>query len=728
MGNLENKIRMLLAGLILYTGIAITPLHAQYDASNNRKKTEYVNKETIKGIVVDEHGKPIKDAHVTVSIDDRVYGTITQKYGHFSLAVPSGEYKVRISHLGYAPIEVAEDDSFLEIILEEKTTPLEEVIIYMGRKVETAEKRRAAADVTGGDITAMIRLSPLMEERSRIDKMPVVAGIRQPVERGGVPAPGATRLATIKDGTNSLVHDVVADYFGDAEHNSIPADVRIEPRFSDENSTLASFGVPEYFVCASRKQTVNIIYSGSNYPIMQALIRPFLDMNSSTILPHYNSIEVNGIRRFNSWKLQSSGSFSIESARLLNENVGRFANSSLTADVKKGFFNLKALGDVTEHSFTLATQVNNFSTDATQVVDDAPINNDITITYTALRMNNAYRSDNTTIGIRTTYQEGKRTKEEDREDNNENDLLKTIDQFIHVATFGVYGVQSIPLDMLVLKLGFGIDRISGSTLEDIRTSYPATTASARLHWDINGIQLSLGSMYAEKFHPGGPIKNGDDGSFVEDGKPEKDLRGVASAEWNADKEYVFVQSMKIIADAHRLRDITHYDYRLDGTSYGIGIKIETQYSPSNALYWNNTIVASLRHAELDGRRTDYDELATATLVSMLQFGKNFVYGTVIAGTGRPITPMYWEEVMQDSIATGEYAWQRGEDNSTTLPEHVTFGITAGRNWKMFGREWTAKAMVDGLGKKVIDYVYRADRTKGPINELILVGGSIDVKF
>ena len=56
------------------------------------------------GTVQDTTGSPI--SYATLSIDQARYGALTDERGRFRIAIPRGNHQVRISHLGYKPLEV----------------------------------------------------------------------------------------------------------------------------------------------------------------------------------------------------------------------------------------------------------------------------------------------------------------------------------------------------------------------------------------------------------------------------------------------------------------------------------------------------------------------------------------------------------------------------------------------------------------------------------------------
>lgn len=81
---------------------------------------------TVKGFIKDESGEPM--AGVNVVVEGTTIGTMTDGDGHFSLNVPSGKNRIKVSYIGYKEqvLSVA-DRKELSIILREDSEVLDEV-------------------------------------------------------------------------------------------------------------------------------------------------------------------------------------------------------------------------------------------------------------------------------------------------------------------------------------------------------------------------------------------------------------------------------------------------------------------------------------------------------------------------------------------------------------------------------------------------------------------------
>ncbi len=83
---------------------------------------------TVRGTVVDTNGESIIGASVVVK-DDRSVGTISDVDGHFTLTVPSEKTVLVVSYVGMRTREVKASRSHLEIVLEDDSQMLDEMVV-----------------------------------------------------------------------------------------------------------------------------------------------------------------------------------------------------------------------------------------------------------------------------------------------------------------------------------------------------------------------------------------------------------------------------------------------------------------------------------------------------------------------------------------------------------------------------------------------------------------------
>lgn len=100
-----------------------------------RKRSLVLPSQTIEGTVFDLYSKEVIST-ATVSITGTSLGTITNQDGRFRISIPDSlaDASLRISHVGYENYEEAlsELDRWVELALEPKVIPLQEVVIRPG--------------------------------------------------------------------------------------------------------------------------------------------------------------------------------------------------------------------------------------------------------------------------------------------------------------------------------------------------------------------------------------------------------------------------------------------------------------------------------------------------------------------------------------------------------------------------------------------------------------------
>ena len=102
----------------------------RYDLTNSNLSN------TVSGIVSDQTGNPLPG--VSVFIRGTSIGTITQIDGRYSLAIPAGGGELVFSYIGFHQQTRAINNSIINVVLEEDTQQLEEVVV-----VALATQRRA---------------------------------------------------------------------------------------------------------------------------------------------------------------------------------------------------------------------------------------------------------------------------------------------------------------------------------------------------------------------------------------------------------------------------------------------------------------------------------------------------------------------------------------------------------------------------------------------------------
>ena len=130
------------------------PAAISYAASDNGATSVNVTQQngTCKGVVKDKTGEAVIGASVVVK--GTTNGVITDLDGNFVLSnVPDGAV-IQISYVGYSPQEVKYTGKPLDIILQEDTQTLDEVVVTaMGIKRSEKSLGYAVSSVKGDEIT-----------------------------------------------------------------------------------------------------------------------------------------------------------------------------------------------------------------------------------------------------------------------------------------------------------------------------------------------------------------------------------------------------------------------------------------------------------------------------------------------------------------------------------------------------------------------------------------------
>ncbi|MBI9054301.1 MAG: TonB-dependent receptor [Bacteroidales bacterium] len=99
------------------------------------------NKYTISGFIKDESGEELIGA--TIYVPKLKSGTVTNVYGFYSLTLPSGDYNIDFSYIGYEPIQKQlsfNKDISMNVVLAESSKTIDEVVVVAERKNENIIK------------------------------------------------------------------------------------------------------------------------------------------------------------------------------------------------------------------------------------------------------------------------------------------------------------------------------------------------------------------------------------------------------------------------------------------------------------------------------------------------------------------------------------------------------------------------------------------------------------
>ena len=116
----------------------------RYDLTNNNLSN------TVSGIVYEKTGEPLIGA--SVNIRGTSIGTITDINGRYSLAIPAGGGELVFSYIGFRQKIQPINNSIINVMLEEDTQVLEEVVA-VGYGVTNDVARRELSQLSGGLLT-----------------------------------------------------------------------------------------------------------------------------------------------------------------------------------------------------------------------------------------------------------------------------------------------------------------------------------------------------------------------------------------------------------------------------------------------------------------------------------------------------------------------------------------------------------------------------------------------
>jgi len=139
------------------------------------------NKYTINGYVTDESGEMLIGANVYVS--SLTAGTVTNKYGFYSITIPGGEYRLNFSYIGYqinTEKILLNKDLRLNIMLEPENRELDEVVI----RADRVDKNIRDLEMSSVKLPAKTikRIPALMGEVDIIKSIQLLPGVKMSVE------------------------------------------------------------------------------------------------------------------------------------------------------------------------------------------------------------------------------------------------------------------------------------------------------------------------------------------------------------------------------------------------------------------------------------------------------------------------------------------------------------------------------------------------------------------
>ena len=231
----------------------------------------------VQGTVRDASGQPVIGAYI-IQVSNSTNGTITDIDGKYSIAVGSGD-QIKVTCIGYADQILTVTSSTMDIVLQEDTTQLDEVVVI---GYGTAKK----SSLTG----ALSQVSSKSFEDQKVTRVDqALQGRASGVAvTNTVGAPGGNVRIRIR-GANSILGDnsplFVVDGFVGADFNTInPNDIKSMEVLKDASSTAiyGSRGANGVVLITTKSGNsngkVNVVYDGNvsvskiikNYDLLSA--------------------------------------------------------------------------------------------------------------------------------------------------------------------------------------------------------------------------------------------------------------------------------------------------------------------------------------------------------------------------------------------------------------------------------------------------------------------------
>ena len=148
---------------------------------------------TIRGKIVDETGEPVIGANI--SVPGTSIGTTSDLNGDFLLIIPGGTKSLKISYIGYTPLEVAPENNM--------RIPLRPDVFQINEIVITAQQQ--AVQVTAEKITIHPELSPTMSSGNAYSVLKNLPGIIINND-GSLYLNGKSGVKVLVDGKNSYLN------------------------------------------------------------------------------------------------------------------------------------------------------------------------------------------------------------------------------------------------------------------------------------------------------------------------------------------------------------------------------------------------------------------------------------------------------------------------------------------------------------------------------------------
>ncbi len=148
---------------------------------------------TVKGVIVDKTGFPLPGANVMEK--GTTTGTITDLDGNFSLGVTKKGTTLTISFMGYTSKDIVVKDQTVNIVLEENSKLLDEVVVVGYGTMKKRDVTGAITSITSEAIEKKMATSVFEALQGTTAGVQVVSGSGQPGESSSIKIRGTSTFS-----------------------------------------------------------------------------------------------------------------------------------------------------------------------------------------------------------------------------------------------------------------------------------------------------------------------------------------------------------------------------------------------------------------------------------------------------------------------------------------------------------------------------------------------------
>lgn len=232
---------------------------------------------TVSGTITDQEGIPLPGA--TVEVKDSNTGVVTDFNGNYTIEVPNPNAVLRVSYVGFAPLELqVEGRQTLNVQLEPATSGLNEVLVIGYGKQKRRDLTGAVSSVSSEDIEEIPVANPFQALKGKVAGVDVFNSGNEPGANVNVEIRGQRSIGA--DNSPFIVLDGIPIIGGLNEIN--PNDIASIEVLKDASATAiygsrASNGV--ILITTKRGKSGETVVNYSNFYGLTSVINPLDLMN-----------------------------------------------------------------------------------------------------------------------------------------------------------------------------------------------------------------------------------------------------------------------------------------------------------------------------------------------------------------------------------------------------------------------------------------------------------------